>query len=151
MQHPSTVTNDELELPGDGFLGDYLLYLLRKSYTNYSAKIYPQLLKMYEITPEEWRLLTLLGDSGESDAGYLAKVVGQPIDMFMETFYRMQDRSYVKRNDEAKISLTASGEDMAKKLFEFAIAQETLILSELSNEQRVSLKDSLKHIANSLA
>jgi len=147
MQHPSSVASENLKVPGDGFLGDYMLYLLRVAYTRCSAKLYPELMAKHGIAPEEWRALTLLGDSGEAEPGFMAKMVGQPIDVFSATMERMSEKGFVSVQSDGLVQLTAAGKDMAERLFDIAKAQEEVMLSELNDQHRADLKLGLKHIA----
>lgn len=147
MQHPSSVASENLKVPGDGFLGDYMLYLLRVAYTRCSAQLYPELMAKHGIAPEEWRALTLLGDSGQAEKSYMAKVVGQPADEFDATMERMSSKGFVSVQENGKIQLTPEGQHMAERLFEIAKAQEELMLSDLTEQQRLDLKLGLKHIS----
>ena len=147
MQHPSSVPNESLKVPGEGFLGDYMLYLLRVAYTHCSSRLYPELMEQHGIAPEEWRSLTLLGDTGQADAEFLAQMVGQPDNVFEATVERMRDKGFVTESDGGQVRLTESGHDMATRLFQIAKAQEDLMLADLSAEQREHLKDGLKHVA----
>lgn len=147
MQHPSTIKSGAANVLGNGFLSDYLLYLLRIVYTNYSAQLYPQLLASYNITPEEWRVLTLLADIGQGEVEPIANTVGQPVAAFQETFERMQEKSYVVIADDGQLELSDSGRDMAEKVFALAREQEEKMLADLTVEQQSSLKVSLKKMA----
>ena len=99
------------------------------------------------IAPEEWRTLTLLSDTGKAESAYLAKMIGQPTDVFNSTVERMQSKGYVDSLPEGHIQLTEQGGEMATKLFEIAKAQEESLLSGLDQQQRNDLKASLKKIA----
>lgn len=147
MQHPSSIASDTLKVPGDGLLGDYMLYLLRVAYSQCSAKLYPELMDKHGIAPEEWRALTLLGDTGTADSEYLAKTIGQPADVFKATFDRMQSKGFVSLAENDQVQLTDAGHDMAKRLFEIAKAQEEVMLADLNEEQRGELKNALKIVA----
>jgi flavin reductase (DIM6/NTAB) family NADH-FMN oxidoreductase RutF/DNA-binding MarR family transcriptional regulator len=147
MQHPSSVASKNLKVPGDGFLGDYMVYLLRVAYTRCSAQLYPELMEKHGIAPEEWRALTLLGDSGQAEPDYMAKMVAQPADVFTATIERMADKGFVSVDPDGQISLTTDGKTVAERLFEIAKEQEELMLSELNQQQRSDLKSGLKHIA----
>ncbi|MDB4512111.1 flavin reductase [Arenicella sp.] len=147
MQHPATVSDDSIKVPGDGFLGDYMLYLLRIAYSQYSSKLYPELMRKHNIAPEEWRVLTLLGDSGTVDAATVAEIVGQPMNVFNDTIDRMQDKGFVIKNTDGQLSLTSDGKAMSENLFEIAKEQEQMMLDDLSAEQQASLRLGLQHIA----
>ncbi len=151
MQHPSSFASDTLKVPGDGLLGDYMLYLLRVAYTKCSAQLYPELMDKHGIAPEEWRTLTLLGDTGQAESEYLAQMVGQPIDVFDETIERMQRKDYINISQDGHVELTANGHTMAKCLFEIAKTQEEIMLADLSEQQRSELKQGLKHVAGLVA
>lgn len=147
MQHPSTVSSDTLKVPGDGMLGDYMLYLLRVAYNKCSAQLYPELMDKHGIAPDEWRLLTLLGDTGQAESTYLAKMVGQPAEVFSATLERMQEKGCVTQHADGQVQLTDAGQLIAQRLFEIAKTQEDALLADLSEQQRSELKHSLKHVA----
>lgn len=147
MHHPTGFSNQTVKVPGNGFLGDYILYLLRIVYTRCSAQLYLELMDKHGIAPEEWRLLTLLGDAGEAEPESVAQSVGQPLIMLHETVERMVEKGFVNCLDNGKIGLTESGTEVAERLFEIAKSQEDLMLSGLSEQQRTDLKFALKHVA----
>lgn len=146
MQHPSSISSETTKVPGNGFLGDYMLYLLRVAYNRCSAQLYPELMEKHGVAPAEWRLLTLLGDSGNGESANLAEQIGQPKDIFESTVERMQERGHV-RIDSEQVSLTAEGIELAERLFKIAKAQEEVMLSDLSNQQRSDLKAGLQYVA----
>ncbi|MBL4672960.1 MAG: flavin reductase [Arenicella sp.] len=148
MPHQSSVASDTSKVKGDGLLDDYMLYLLRAAYTKCSAQLYPELMAKHGIAPEEWRALTLLGDIGEAGSEYLARMIGQPSDVFKATIERMQNKGYVIPLAEGEIKLTEHGYAMAKRLFEIAKSQEEVMLADLSEPQRRDLKQGLKHVAD---
>ena len=147
MQHPATTASNTTKVPGDGVLGDYMLYLLRVAYSNCSAQLYPELMAKHGIAPEEWRTLTLLSDTGKAESAYLAKMIGQPTDVFNSTVERMQSKGYLDSLPEGHIQLTEQGREMTTRLFEIAKSQEESLLSGLNEQQRNELKASLKQIA----
>jgi len=147
MQHPSSVASDTLKVPGNGLLGDYMLYLLRVAYTKCSDQLYPELMDKHGIAPEEWRALTLLGDTGTAESEYLAQMIGQPVDVFNATVERMQNKGFISASTNGQVQLTEQGHAMAKRLFQIAKAQEEVMLADLSEEQRGELKNGLKIVA----
>lgn len=147
MQHPASVASDTLKVPGDGLLGDYMLYLLRVAYTKCSTKLYPELMAKHGIAPEEWRALTLLADAGKAESSDLAKMIGQPVDVFKATAERMQSKGYINVLAEDQIKLTEEGRLMTNRLFEIAQSQEKVLLEGLNDQQIRELKDGLKNVA----
>ena len=147
MQHPSSVASDTLKVPGDGLLGDYMLYLLRIAYTKCSAKLYPELMAKHGVAPEEWRTLTLLADAGEAELVHLGKMIGQPEGVFKATAERMQDKGLIKIISEAQVQLTEEGRVMTNTLFSIAQSQEKVLLEGLDDQQIRALKDGLKNVA----
>ena len=77
----------------------------------------------------------------------MAKMVGQPIDVFSATMERMSEKGFVSVQSDGLVQLTAAGKDMAERLFDIAKAQEEVMLSELNDQHRADLKLGLKHIA----
>jgi flavin reductase (DIM6/NTAB) family NADH-FMN oxidoreductase RutF/DNA-binding MarR family transcriptional regulator len=147
MQHPASVASDTVKVPGDGLLGDYMLYLLRVAYTKCSTKLYPELMEKHGIAPEEWRALTLLADTGEAESSDLAKMIGQPVDVFRATAERMQSKGYITVLSEGQVKLTEEGRVMTNRLFEIAQSQEKVLLEGLNDQQIRELKDGLKNVA----
>ncbi len=151
MQHPSVASREGTESSADGFLGDYLLYLLRVAYTNYSAFLYPELMETFQITPEEWRVLTLLGDASKVASGEeMAQMVGQPLDNFMATSQIMQEKGLLIETADGP-RLTEQGVQLASKVFELAKSHEGTMLQGLSDDERSNMKQGLKLVADAAA
>lgn len=151
MQHPATVDQEKLRTPEEGLLGDYLLYLLRIAYTRCSSQLYPQLLEQFDVIPEEWRVLTLLGDGGNTEKNYLAEMIGQPLDEFNATYERMRDKGYVVPKENDQLELTDQGRDMTKRVFDLAKAQEAMMLDSMDSQQAKDMKAGLKKIISSVS
>ena len=147
MQHPSSMKRDELELNTEGFLADYVPYLLRVAVSHSSSQLYPQLMAQCGVTPEEWRVFTLLADNGPLGEADLAHMVMQPDELFKGTAKHLLDKGYIVEDGTHTFSLTPSGEDMSVKLFSIAKSHEEHILKSLTDEACNILKSSLRLIS----
>lgn len=149
MQHPSVVSDQFLNMPSDGFLGNYLLYLLHMAYTKCAALLYPELQERFAISAEQWRVLTLLGGGKKVELTELGKQVGQPTSDLKETLKGLCDRGFSVVVADA-VSLTSEGQDIAEQVFDAARDQESKILSVLSEQQRADLKINLKEVVSAI-
>lgn len=151
MQHPSSMQQDKCEMPAGSFLPDYLLYLLRMAFTNYINDFYPKLVGQFDVSPEEWRVLSMISGNDSAGVDQLAKLVMQPKDVFEATLQFMESRGHVSHgNDSGTVSLTPKGKEISHKLYSFAAEHEAEILSDLSKEQAEVLKENLRTIIEKL-
>ena len=146
MQHPSSMKREQLELRENGFLGDYLPYLLHMAFTHSSAQLYPRLMEQCHVTPEEWRVFTLLADYGPIAEEDLAQMVMQPMDIFKATADWMIGKGHIYYFDEHLLALTDTGRALSTELFAIAKEHEIAVLSTLSEQAATELKQSLKAI-----
>jgi flavin reductase (DIM6/NTAB) family NADH-FMN oxidoreductase RutF/DNA-binding MarR family transcriptional regulator len=149
-QHPSSMQGDRQALREEGFLANYLLYLLNVTLTRYGSQLYPQFMERFDIAPEEWRLLTLLSDNGSVSQDDLAQMVMQPREVFQITIDRMKDKGFIQEDDDNFFSLTAAGSELSEKLFIIAREHERSVLSMLPEDKSAELKEGLKAISRGL-
>lgn len=134
--------------PDEGFLENYLLYLLHKAYSHYSAEFYPLLTSEFGISPEEWRVLTLLADVSALDINQLAQMVVQPEEECWACVQRLADRGYLVVEQNEKVRINHSGTDMAEQLFSLAKNHEKTVLNTLNDQQQRALTLNLKAIVS---
>jgi flavin reductase (DIM6/NTAB) family NADH-FMN oxidoreductase RutF/DNA-binding MarR family transcriptional regulator len=146
MQHPSSMKRDLVELNKDGFLSDYLPYLLHRAFNRSSNDLYSRLEQHAGVSPDEWRVLTLLMDNGATGMHDLAHMVMQPENIFQSTAEAMVSRGNVEVIDGDQLALTDAGRVVSNELFAIAREEEAAVLSVLSAEQAASLKDGLRKI-----
>jgi len=132
-----------------GFVGDYLLYLLRQTYAAYSNHFYPKL-SGFAVTTEEWRVLSLLVDGGPATLAEISPIVSQPLAELRDTVEWLREKSYLNVRGDY-ISLTESGEALAARLLEMAAGHEQTTLQDLSEEEARCLKSSLKILLEKLS
>jgi len=142
-------------LPGDGFLANYLLYQLHRIYGSYSAELYPMLMSEFDVSPEEWRILTLLADVRTMGCATLAEMVSQPRNECEECLRRLAHRAYVgvveDESGDESASISHAGAHFAAKLIEFARQHEQTVLRSLTVAQRNAIGDGLKTMLHALA
>lgn len=144
--HPQLAQSAEV-VPASGFVGDFLLYLLRRLYGKYSGSFYPHLSE-HGVTAEEWRVLTVLSEQPlVVDA--IAPLVSQPKNEVQDTIDWLAQRALVSRQDEV-VDLTATGRELVAKLVAMAVTHEQNVLREFSDEQVRDLKSTLKAIMDKL-
>lgn len=138
---------DAANLPEDGFLANYSLYQLHRAYNSYSAELYPLLISEFGISTEEWRLLTLIADTGDISFNSILSLVMQPEEECRICLQDLANRGYLDFTNEDHVSINRSGADIAERLFMFAKSHEENALKRLSKEQQNELSTSLKTVA----
>ncbi len=151
VQHPSMVNKESMALDTDVFLSDYLLYLLRFSYTCYSSKLYPLLSENYGVSPGEWRVLTVLADKGSLSVEELALQATQPYVECLETVESLVANSTVSyTGNGGQVALTTQGKELCDKVRVLAKQQENEILQGVPGLDTAALKDGLRKIISAL-
>lgn len=136
-EYPTTTDND--------FLEDYLLYLLNSTVAHYKNELYPKFMNDSDITPEKWRILTVLSESSTKSVESVSEQVAQPIGELINTLQLLTEKELVKHEHD-NVSLTAKGSELQKKLFAIAKQHEESLLSKITSDQAIVLKDALKSI-----
>ena len=144
MQHPSIMKRDQLEVKTDGFLSDYLPYLLHVAFTRSSSGLYPRLKQHGGVAPEEWRVFTILSDGSAIAQDDLAQMVMQPENIFEVTVQWMVDNGHIHHDGEGRLKLTSAGLALSSELIAIAREDEASVLKVLSEDESVALKQSLK-------
>jgi len=119
-------------LQTDGFVGNYLLYLLRQAYTSYSQDFYPRLNK-FGVSAQEWRILTVLADRGEMSMQEIMPLVGQPPAELSITCDTLCEKGYV-RTVGASLSLTSPGSELSHQLVDMASRHEAKLIDQIARE-----------------
>lgn len=132
---------------GNKFLDDYLLYLLHSTISKCHQELYPKFIDDCDVTPEQWRILTMLSESSVISDEILSDEVVQPIEILTRTLQLLSERDLVKYSDK-QVSLTANGTLMQNKLFAIAKHHEESLLTKLTADDIVVLKGALKSIAS---
>ena len=144
--HPSSQKPEQLPLSKEGFLSDYLPFLLHSAYTNSSAALYPKILAQCHITPQEWRVLTLLADHGLVTAQAIGQLIMQPEAMLEVTIERMKEKDCIESTGSDLLALTANGLEIVRQSIILAKEHELSVLQSLPSQCVVDLKQSLKQI-----
>jgi len=129
------------------FLDDYLLYLLNASVAKNQNELYPKFMDECDITPEQWRILTILTESSVVSDEALSEEVARPVNILMQSLQLLSEQGLVKYIDNL-VCLTPTGTAMQSKLFYIAKEHEKSILSKLNDTQVAALKSALKAIVN---
>ena len=127
----------------NGFLSSYLLYLLNQAHAMYAAELYPLLMSECGVTPEEWRILTLVADTESVSVRQLANLVMQPEKECRDCLRRLLDRNYLVLRADGQLEVKGNGSDLASKLFSLAKSHEQTVLESLDEDQRAHLSAGL--------
>lgn len=127
------------------FLDDYLLYLLHSTSAKCHQDLYPKFIEECDVTPEQWRILTILSEFSVISDESLSEEVVQPLEILTRSLQLLSERELVNYVDN-QVSLTAKGAAMQCKLFDIAKRHEESLLTKLTSVQATALKDSLKTI-----
>jgi flavin reductase (DIM6/NTAB) family NADH-FMN oxidoreductase RutF/DNA-binding MarR family transcriptional regulator len=144
-QHPN-LSSDTHANSGSEFLNDFLLYILNSTISQYRKELYPLLIDDCNVTPEHWRILTILNQSSTLNFDDLSELVMQPPEELRQSLDLLSELQVIECSDTA-IGLTAKGVALQAKLFAIAKEHEATLLSKLSAEEISTLKNGLKRIA----
>ena len=153
-QHPETMKSpsncDNANTDG-GFVGDYLLYLVRNLYQELSASLYPKLQSECDINPEEWRILARMDSCPTISISDLTGMVLQPEIALRQTADWMAEKGLVEYQNKDILKVTAKGSGIAAQLRNLAIAEEAELLSKLPANEAGQLKANLKTLIEKLS
>jgi flavin reductase (DIM6/NTAB) family NADH-FMN oxidoreductase RutF/DNA-binding MarR family transcriptional regulator len=144
-QHPNLNSDTNANSSSD-FLNDFLLYLLNSTISQYRNELYPMLNDGCNVTPEHWRILTILKETSTLDFDDLAELVMQPTKELRQSVELLNELGVVKCIEDS-IGLTNKGVELQSELFSVAKKHEAEFLSKLSAEEVNTLKRGLKRIA----
>jgi 4-hydroxyphenylacetate 3-hydroxylase, reductase component len=145
-QHPVT-KEVSASRSANGMLGQSLIYLLRQAYSGCCGKFYPRLAD-YDVTAEEWRVLTLLKDCGTMEIDDIGARVMQPPKELRETIGWLHEKSLVDAGKNEVIELTEKGLDAANVLLQLANDVEAEMLASLNGINDEQLKVQLRKLAD---
>ena len=138
------------EPPGGDFISDYLLYLLRASYQQFSAKLYPVLRQSCGVSPEQWRILSRLIAHPQISLAELSILVMQPVNALQVTADELASKGYLVFHDAQHVAVTASGSQMAQQLQQVAQQEEAALLNRLDTRAASDLKNHLQQLLQQL-
>jgi flavin reductase (DIM6/NTAB) family NADH-FMN oxidoreductase RutF/DNA-binding MarR family transcriptional regulator len=142
--HQGTRTEDK-EKKSNAFLDDYLLYLLNSTISKCHKDLYPKFINDCNVTPVQWRILTTLSESAAVSIRSVSEEVVQPVEELTRTLQLLNEQELIHVID-SKVSLTAKGTVLQNKLFAIAKQHEESLLSKVTPEQAIVLKNALKSI-----
>ena len=150
---PQTVSAGNLQQDSSAsrFLPSFLLYQLNRVYTAYAAELYSLLMTEFEISGEEWRILTFLAASGDFQFQTLAEAVAQPYADCRDALVRLSNRGYVCLSDDEIAQLSDAGRVFTDQLLEFARNHEQTVTARLPEQDRERLGASLQTLSNSFS
>ncbi|GAA6185866.1 flavin reductase [Aliiglaciecola sp. NS0011-25] len=144
-QHPSgNVQKNEAET-GNEFLDNYLLYLLNSAISKYRQDLYPKLIDGCDVTPEQWRVMTILSSAPVHTLKTLSILAMQPLNDLSESVDTLIEKGALTIVED-KLALTDEGMALQKSLLAVAAEHEDHMLSKLNPEQTSVLKNALKSI-----
>jgi len=144
-QHPNLDSHSSVST-GSEFLNDFLLYQLNSTISLYRKELYPALIEGCNVTPEDWRILTLLDESSSLPFADLSKLVMQPIEELKQSLDMLSEAGVVKYSNDT-VTLTTKGGALQSKLVTIAKHHEKGLLSKLSEDGIRTLKNGLKSIS----
>lgn len=140
-------------LPPDGFVPNYLLYLLAAASAALSGEFHEQV-RARGLRVPEWRVLACLNDRDGQMVTQLAALALMEQSRLTRIIDQMALKGLVRRRSDAadrrrvRVSLTAEGRRIAVELVEAARAHEAGVLARLGEDQAHGLKDVLARILN---
>jgi flavin reductase (DIM6/NTAB) family NADH-FMN oxidoreductase RutF/DNA-binding MarR family transcriptional regulator len=140
--HQGTRTEETTKKSND-FLDDYLLYLLQSTISHCQKDLYPKFIADCNVTPEQWRILTILSESATINVKSISDEVVQPIEELVRILELLSEQELVKYVDN-KVCLTTKGSVLQNRLFGIAKQHEESLLTKLTSAQAIVLKDALK-------
>lgn len=136
-------------LEAHGFLGGYLLYMLRQTLNSYAMDFYPRLTK-FDVTVEEWRVLTLLEKGEPISLEDISQSVSQPLKELMETGEWLQEKGLLAMLDNKALQATEKGKKLASDMLDMAIEHEKRVLSTLDSAEQKMFKSMLERVQKSI-
>ncbi|MEP4892550.1 MAG: flavin reductase [Aliiglaciecola sp.] len=143
--HPSGNVQKNQAETGNEFLDNYLLYLLNSAISKYRQDLYPKLIDGCDVTPEQWRVVTILSNTPVHTLKTLSILAMQPLEDLSESVDSLKEKGALTTVDD-KLVLTDSGMALQKSLLAVAAQHEEHMLGNLKPEQTEVLKTALKSI-----
>jgi len=126
-------------------LPDYLLYQLRVACNQYANNFYPKLKQTFDVSEDNWRILSLLLDQQQMLPQVLASHVMVSEEVLRDHIDELFTRGLVEHLD-GYVHLTLMGKEMACKLIGFAKAHEEEILQQYLPQQGEEFKQALSKL-----
>ncbi|MCX2525362.1 flavin reductase [Larsenimonas rhizosphaerae] len=150
VPEPHPLMLDVGETPAmDGRLGRHLLYLMRQALAAYRGDFYPRLASL-GVNDNEWRVLTLLADSGPLAADVLARRVTQPLVELEDTLAALSERGLLSMDAARGVCLTDAGQSLALRLLTMADDYERRLFESLAENEADALKSGLGRVIERL-
>ena len=144
-QHPAMAADDKNTPANSEFLHDYLLYLLNGTTTRYQHELYPKLNDKHGITPERWRIMTLLSADTAQTFAQLSDLVMQPVDDLKVLLHTLNEKGWVVIEEDA-VKLSAEGLTQQAALKATAKQHEAGFMNCLTSEEELQLKNILRRL-----
>ncbi|MDG6097453.1 flavin reductase [Alteromonas sp. ZYF713] len=144
-QHPAMATDTQNVPSNSEFLHDYLLYLLNGTTTRYQHELYPKLMDKHGITPERWRIMTLLSGEVAQSFAELSDLAMQPVEDLQAMLTTLQEQGWIAVEDDA-VTLTAEGLAQQTALKQTAKQHESGFMNGLTAEEGQQLKNILRRL-----
>ena len=151
VPQPPLDNENSRPLPQDGFLSNYMLYQLHRIYGGYSAELYPLLMTEFGISPEEWRILTMLADVGSIDLETLTHMVSQPLKDCRDCLGRLQGRGFLTVTADGTVGIDGPGVELTGQLIAFAKQHEQTVFRSLPADRQEPLSSGLKTLLDAFA
>ena len=142
--HPEMMKPKLNFLQEEEFLSDYLPYLLRKSYSLYSEKLYPYLESKYGVSPEQWRVIIALTKKEQLPFEELANLVMQPIESLADIIKELVIENVLDDSLTGFLKLTEEGQKKGQELQCAMQSFEENLFKNFSSEQSMELRKLLQ-------
>lgn len=106
--------------------------------SKYRKDLYPKLVEDCNITPEQWRSLTVLSASKPQNLDTLSELIKQPLKELQESVADMQEGGLITIDDGSGISLTDEGEKLQNRLFTLAKEHEAKMMKGLFQNSQLN-------------
>ena len=136
---------------GEGFLDDYLLFLLAAASTAASAEFHAQA-RAAGLKVPEWRVLACLWDTDGQMVTQLAQLTLMEQSRLTRVVERLVERGLVERHGDdddrrrVRVHLTDAGAALAGPLVRLAKSHEAWLLGELGTRDAAALKRALRKL-----
>lgn len=147
--------NDTSDLPSDGFVANYLLYLLAAASDAASAQFHTHV-RAQQLRVVEWRVLCCLNEGNGQMITRLAKVALYEQSRMTRIIEKMEDRGLVERRPDpddgrrVRVHLTQEGKNISDRLVRDARNHEKKLLDAVAHEEGSDIKTVLKALIEHL-
>ena len=142
--------------PDDGFVGDYLLYLLAAASEAASAQFHAHV-RAQGLRVPEWRVLACLHDADGAMITHLARLALVEQSRLTKIVAQMDAKGLVTRRGDAsdrrrvRVCITEKGRALADRLVADARAHEAELLKTLAGGDAARIKPALRALIDALA